>query len=203
MLERESVCSRYPEVWEDTEAVSPQGWAASQWAQRNTDDSSIWHSDRTKYLRQLIKHCQQLFQSLGKPVQPHQHSCDPTWLFLLTAVQHLKPQKNQALVSISRRCFCNSGVWQTAHFPDLKWGSRHSCVMNSGLSLQLQETCCTFPHMYCLLTSLILTNIPLTSCHRFRISSLNCCWEKRWDCKGRSNYPYKKDVKKPHPQSVM
>ncbi|XP_009696776.1 PREDICTED: small VCP/p97-interacting protein, partial [Cariama cristata] len=36
------------EVWEDTEAASPQGWAAVLRALRKTDDFStwVWHSDR-------------------------------------------------------------------------------------------------------------------------------------------------------------
>lgn len=37
-----------PEVWEDTEAASPQGWVAPLRALRKTDDFSmwIWHGDR-------------------------------------------------------------------------------------------------------------------------------------------------------------
>lgn len=82
------VCSKCPEIWEDTEAVSPKGWTASQWALRNTDDFSmwIWHSDNTKFLRHSSSGTSSAssFSSLGKPVQPHKHLCDPTCLFHLT-----------------------------------------------------------------------------------------------------------------------
>lgn len=193
----------------------------------------IWQSDNTKFLRHSssgtssASRFSRIWESLSSPI----NICviPPVCSTLLYTTRHRlsgrqskeatlnlhpcqvlqgssqwgsekrKPKKNQTLVSISRRCFCNSVVWQTACLPDLKW----TCVMNSGLSLQLQGACYTFPHIYCLLISLIPTNNPWTSCHRFSLSSLNCCWKKKWYCKGRSNYPYNKDMKKPYPQSVM